>query len=69
MAPGIDEALERLVTDPTFRDELARDPKGALAGYDLTRDELSLLAQQLSAGTLGQCAVERRLRRSRHVNP
>lgn len=45
-----DAALERLVSDPTFRDELATDPAGALAGYRLSPDELELLRSQVDTG-------------------
>src|SRR5688572_10977656 len=45
-----DAALERLISDPTFRDELANDPAKALAGYRLSPDELDLLRSQVDAG-------------------
>jgi len=39
--------LERLA-DPDFLDRVVRDPKEALAGYRLTRDDVSVLAARLS---------------------
>jgi hypothetical protein len=33
------EVLERASTDPAFRAQIQSDPKGALAGYDLTAEE------------------------------
>lgn len=45
-----DAALERLVSDPAFRDELATDPARALAGYRLSPDELDLLRSQVDTG-------------------
>jgi hypothetical protein len=44
---GLEDVLERLVTDPVFRDRLAADPVSALSGYRLTDDELALLASRL----------------------
>jgi hypothetical protein len=45
-----DAALERLISDPAFRDELATDPARALAGYRLSPDELDLLRSQVDTG-------------------
>jgi len=39
--------LERLA-DPEFLDRVVRDPKDALAGYQLTRDDVSVLAARLA---------------------
>lgn len=39
--------LERLA-DPDFLDRVVRDPKEALAGYRLTRDDVSVLAARLA---------------------
>lgn len=55
-----DTALERLVSDPAFRDALAADPARALAGYHLEPDELDLLTAQIDTGTGGQRHVEER---------
>jgi hypothetical protein len=55
-----DTALERLVTDPAFRDALAADPARALAGYQLSADERDLLSAQVDTGTGGQRHVEQR---------
>ncbi|MGH9139341.1 MAG: hypothetical protein ACRD0G_20210 [Acidimicrobiales bacterium] len=46
--PDLDDALERLVNDPAFREALARRPKQALAGYDLSEDDTALLLTHLS---------------------
>jgi hypothetical protein len=58
--PGIDDVLERLITDPTFKAQLATDPRSALAGYELTADDLSLLARQVSGNDGGRSMVEQR---------
>lgn len=56
-----DTALERLVTDPGFRAELATDPGRALAGYELTADELGVLRSQVDTATgAGRRLVEQR---------
>ena len=39
--------LERLA-DPDFLDRVVRDPKDALSGYRLTRDDVSVLAARLA---------------------
>lgn len=57
---GIDDVLERLITDPAFKANLAADPRAALAGYQLSANDLSLLAQQVSSDDGGQSAVEQR---------
>jgi hypothetical protein len=44
----IDELIRRVTTDPTFRAELVRDPKGALTGYELSAHDLQRLAAQLA---------------------
>lgn len=58
--PGLDDVLERLVNEPEFRSRLTSDPKRALAGYDLTADDLDVLAGQLSEETGGSTPVESR---------
>jgi hypothetical protein len=56
-----DAALERLVSDPEFRDALAADPQRALAGYRLSPDELEVLTSQVDTGSGGgQRHVEQR---------
>lgn len=55
---GIEDALERLRTDPAFRAALATDPRSALIGYELTADDLSRLAKAVSAN--GKTVVEQR---------
>ena len=52
---GIDDVLERIVTDTEFRRQLTTDPHKALAGYDVTDDEMELVTLQLStdAGAAG----------------
>lgn len=61
---GIDEVLERLVTDGEFRAALARDPAAALAGYYLTREDAELLAGRLDDGGGAERAVEQRSSKS-----
>ncbi len=55
-----DDVLERLIGEPGFRTALAADPAGALAGYQLSADELDLLGSQLSADAGGAGPVEAR---------
>jgi hypothetical protein len=55
-----DAALERLVSDPAFREALATDPGRALSGYQLSPDELELLESQVDTGTGGERHVEQR---------
>jgi hypothetical protein len=55
---GIEDALERLRTDPAFKAQLASDPRSALAGYELTADDLSRLARAVS--NRGKSVVEQR---------
>jgi hypothetical protein len=57
---GIDDVLERLVTDASFKKELVTDPKAALAGYELTADDVQLLAAQVTDDTGSLGAVEQR---------
>jgi hypothetical protein len=57
---GIEDALERLRTDPAFRAQLATDLRSALAGYELSADDLSRLAKAVSANNHGKCVVEQR---------
>jgi hypothetical protein len=57
----IDEVLSRLA-DAEFRAHLVRDPKTALAGYDLTTEDLDRLATEVGTATLGP--VEQRVSRA-----
>ncbi|GGQ39380.1 hypothetical protein [Couchioplanes azureus] len=60
-----DAVLERLLTDPAFQAQLARDPGGALAGYTLDAGEVELLHQQVAADAgASQAAVEDRVSKS-----
>ncbi|OJF10789.1 hypothetical protein [Couchioplanes caeruleus] len=60
-----DAVLERLLTDPAFQAQLARDPGGALAGYTLDSGEVELLHQQVAADPgASQAAVEDRVSKS-----
>lgn len=60
----IDTVLERLVTDSAFRQELSEDPAAALASYDLSIDDLKLLASSLDSGDDSQRGVEQRTSKS-----
>src|SRR5262249_5790474 len=53
-----DTVLERLLTDGAFRSALAADPAAALAGYQLSDDEVELLRSQVSADLGGDRTVE-----------
>jgi hypothetical protein len=60
----INDVLERLITDPAFRQQLHADRDKALEGYDLTDDDRELLAAQLSEGGAGGHQVEQRTSKS-----
>jgi hypothetical protein len=57
---GIEDALDRLRTDPAFRAQLVTDPRSALAGYELSGDDLAELARALGAHHNGASVVEQR---------
>ena len=57
---GMDEVLERLMSDPGFQQALAADPARALEGYDLSDDDLEVLSSQFSVDTGGESRVEQR---------
>ena len=61
---GLDEVMERLLSDKEFRTRLAADRAGALAGYALSDDDREVLAATLTfdEGTPG--VVERRTTQS-----
>ena len=61
---GIDEVLERLLTDAQFGRHLAQDPASALAGYELTADDLTLLSTQVSFDPGALSLVEERISKS-----
>jgi hypothetical protein len=44
---GLDDALDRLRADENFRSRLAEDPTAALAGYDLSTEDLWVLVKHL----------------------
>jgi hypothetical protein len=50
--PGIDDALRRLADDPEFAGLLAANPLAALAGYDLSTEELELLARRTGSSEI-----------------
>lgn len=56
---GLEEALERLVTDRGFLEQLKADPSSALHGYDLDDAQRALLASQIDE-VAGQSRVEQR---------
>jgi hypothetical protein len=60
---GLDDVLERLVNEPTFRDRLYDDPAGALAGYELSADDLEMLATTVD-GNSTETGVETRTSKS-----
>jgi len=60
----IDTVLERLVTDAGFRQRLAEDPAAALSSYDLSAEDLQLLASSLDSGDDAQRGVEQRTSKS-----
>lgn len=46
--PNLHDALERIENDQHFKDWLVRDPQGALQGFELSSDDLSVIAMELS---------------------
>ncbi len=64
---GIDDVLERIVTDTEFRHQLSTDPHRALAGYDLTDDEMELVTLQLSTDAGAAGGMEQRITKSTMV--
>ncbi len=58
---GIDDVLERLLTDTSFAHLLARDPASALDGYSLSQDDLKLLSTQVSFDPGALSLVEERI--------
>jgi hypothetical protein len=58
---GIDDVLERLLTDAGFARQLAADPADALAGYELSGDDLDLLSAQVSFDRGSLSTVEERI--------
>jgi hypothetical protein len=48
---GVDDVLERLFSDAGFARQLAQDPASALAGYELSEDDLDLLSAQVLIDT------------------
>ena len=58
---GIDDVLERLLSDGGFARQLAQDPATALAGYDLSADDLRLLSSQVSFDPGALSTVEERV--------
>lgn len=61
---GIDEVLERLVTDPAFRTQLSQDPATALANYMLYDDDLDVLAAAISEHAGESGSVDQRTSKS-----
>lgn len=61
---GVDEVLERLITDLGFRRWLREDPAAALQGYDLDEADLELLASQLDDSGAQAHGVEQRTSKS-----
>jgi hypothetical protein len=57
----LDVVLERLFTDPAFARELSSNPTKALAGYELTGEDLSTLSTQVSFDRGSDGLVEDRI--------
>jgi len=60
----LDAVLERLVTDAAFAQELSRNPTTALAGYELSGEDLSTLSTQVSFDRGAGALVEERISKS-----
>jgi hypothetical protein len=61
---GLDDVLERLVNDPRFRQLLADDPATALAGYQLSADDLEVVATTVAEAPAGAGGLESRQSKS-----
>ena len=59
-----DDALERLLNDPSFASALAADPESALRGYSLDPSERELLGAQIVHGPGEERTVEMRTSKS-----
>jgi hypothetical protein len=57
---GIEDVLGRLRTDPAFRAQLGTDPRSALAGYELTAEDLTRLVNLVDATNRDKSIVEQR---------
>lgn len=60
----LSDVLERLITDPGFRQQLKDDPAVALEGYHLDEGELELLSTQIDEGSGKGGSVEQRTSKS-----
>jgi hypothetical protein len=60
---AFDDALERMLNDQTFTEQVARDPHAALNGYDLSPDERHLLYTSVIGAQDGERAAEPRAAR------
>jgi hypothetical protein len=56
----LNAVMERLLTDPEYRQAFAADPVGAMAGYDLTVQERQMLLTDVSPDTVVGSGVEQR---------
>lgn len=61
---GLEDVLALLITDRSFREALTTDPAAALAGYDLSREDLEILAASLDEQVGGERVVEQRTSKS-----
>jgi len=59
-----DDVLERLLSDPDFKNALGRNADAALAGYQLTAEERDLLGAQVDLGAGDERTVEMRVTKS-----
>jgi len=55
---AIAEIIARALSDPRFRKNLIRHPDQALAGYDLSREEIALIASALAKDQTSLLAAE-----------
>lgn len=60
----VNDVLERLISDPGFRRALSEDPEKALAGYDLTKADLEMLAAHVSDDPGARGGMEQRTSKS-----
>lgn len=61
---GLEDVLARLINERSFREQLTADPAAALAGYDLSREDLEILAASLDEQVGVEHVVEQRTSKS-----
>ena len=58
--PDIDDVLGLMMSDADFKASLVRDPKAVLGRYDLSPDDLAVVAEQLADDQAALGPIEQR---------